>query len=126
MRWVRFNAVGVVGFVLQIVMLSLLVRCAGLTTSVAVAVAVMVTVSHNFVWHEHFTWPNQPREGRLRRWLSFHVTAGAISVVTNVVATTLVMTVTGLPVVAANVVAVALASIVNFLVSDRLVFGHGE
>jgi dolichol-phosphate mannosyltransferase len=124
MRWVRFNVVGVAGFVLQIVTLSLLVRCAGLTTSVAVTVAVLVAVSHNFVWHEHFTWPNQPREGRLRRWLSFHVSTGALSVVTNVGATTLVMTLTGLPVVAANVVAVALASIVNFLVSDRLVFGR--
>jgi len=124
MRWVRFNVVGVAGFVLQIVTLSLLVRCAGLPTSVAVTVAVLVAVSHNFMWHEHFTWPNQPREGRLRRWLSFHVSTGAISILTNVGATTLVMTLTGLPVVAANTVAVALASMVNFLVSDRLVFGR--
>ncbi len=124
MRWVRFNVVGVAGFVLQIATLSLLVRCAGLPTSVAVTIAVLVAVSHNFVWHEHFTWPNQPREGRLRRWLSFHVSTGALSVITNVGATTLVMTLTGLPVVAANVVAVALASMVNFLVSDRLVFGR--
>ena len=124
MRWIRFNVVGVAGFAVQIVTLSLLVRCAGLTTSVAVAVAVMVAVSHNFVWHEHFTWPNQPRDGRLRRWLSFHVSTGVLSVITNVGATTLVMTLTGLPVVAANIVAVALASIVNFLVSDRLVFGR--
>ena len=124
MRWVRFNVVGLAGFVVQIVTLSLLVRCAGLTTSIAVMVAVLVAVSHNFVWHEHFTWPNQPREGRLRRCLSFHVSTGALSVVTNVGATTLVMTQTGLPLVAANVVAVALASIVNFLVSDRLVFGR--
>jgi putative flippase GtrA len=126
MRWVRFNVVGVAGLVLQIVTLSLLVRWAGLTTSVAVTVAVLVAVSHNFVWHEHFTWPNQPREGRLRRWLSFHVWTGALSVVTNVGVTTLVMTLTGLPVVAANVVAIALASIVNFLVSDRLVFGRAR
>jgi putative flippase GtrA len=65
------------------VTLSLLVRCAGLTTSVAVAVAVTVAVSHNSIWHEHFTWPNQPREGRLRHWLSFHVSTGALSVVTT-------------------------------------------
>jgi putative flippase GtrA len=52
------------------------------------------------------------------------VSTGVLSVITNVGATTLVMTLTGLPVVAANVLAVALASIVNFLVSDRLVFGR--
>jgi putative flippase GtrA len=124
MRWVRFNVVGLAGFVLQLVTLSLLVRCAGVTTSVAVTVAVLVAVSHNFLWHEHVTWPNQPRDGRLRRWLTFHVSTGALSVITNVGVTTLVMTLTGLPVIAANVVAVAMASIVNFLISDRLVFGR--
>lgn len=124
MRWVRFNVVGAAGFVLQIVTLSLLVRCAGLPTGVAVTVAVLVAVSHNFMWHERFTWPNQPREGRLRRWLSFQLSTGVISILTNVGATTLVMTLTGLPVAAANAVAVVLASMVNFLVNDRLVFGR--
>jgi putative flippase GtrA len=124
MRWIRFNLVGIVGFAVQLGLLSMLVRWAVLPTSAAVTIAVLATVSHNFVWHELFTWPNQPRETRLKRWLSFHASNGALSVVTNVGVTVLVSALTGIPVVAANVIAVATASVVNFLVSDRLVFRH--
>ncbi len=124
MRWVRFNVVGVLGFALQTLTLSLLVRWAGLSTGLAVTVAVLVAVSHNFLWHEHFTWPNLPREDRLKRWVSFHVSTGLISVLSNVIVTAAVMAATGLSVVAANVVAVATMSLLNFWVSDRVVFRH--
>jgi putative flippase GtrA len=121
-RWVRFNIVGVMGFALQTVTLSLLVRWAGLSTGLAVTVAVLVAVSHNFLWHEHFTWPSLPREDRCRRWVSFHVSTGILSVLSNVGMTVLVMAATGLSVVVANVVAVVMMSLVNFWVSDRVVF----
>ena len=121
-RWLRFNAVGVAGFVLQIATLSALARWTALTAPVAVAAAVLVTVSHNFVWHEHVTWPNLPRVGRLQRWLSFHVSTGMVSVATNVGVTTAVTSLAGLPLVAANILAVGVTSIANFLISDRLVF----
>lgn len=124
MRWARFNLVGIIGFGLQLGLLSMLVRWTALPTSVAVTIAVLATVSHNFVWHELFTWPNQPRETRLKRWLSFHVSNGTLSVVTNVGVTVLVSALAGIPIVAANVIAVATASLVNFLVSDRLVFRY--
>jgi putative flippase GtrA len=122
MRWVRFNIVGVMGFVVQVTTLALLVRWTGLSSVAAVTIAVLAAVSHNFVWHEHFTWPDRPRAQRVRRWLSFHLSTGALSIAANVGLTTLVMTVTGLPVVTANVLAVVVASIVNFTVSDRWVF----
>jgi putative flippase GtrA len=118
----RFNLVGVMGFALQTTTLWLLVRWAGVSAGVGITVAVMAAVSHNFVWHERFTWPNRPREQRFRRWLSFHVSTGVISVLTNLGVTILVMTATALPVVPANVIAVAVASIANFWINDRLVF----
>jgi len=121
-RWFRFNLVGVMGFVLQTATLSMLVRWAGLGTSAAVTVAVLAAVSHNFFWHEYFTWPGLPREARLKRWLSFHLSTGLISVVSNVGVTMAVMAVTGLSAVVANVLAVAIVSIANFWVNDRLVF----
>ena len=110
------------GFVLQTTLLSVLVRWAGLGTGVAVALAVLAAVSHNFIWHEYFTWPGLPREGRLKRWLSFHLSTGVLSVVANVAVTMIVMSVTGLPVVASNVIAIGLVSVANFWVSDQLVF----
>ena len=122
MRWVRFNIVGMMGFALQTVTLWLLVRWSGLSTDLAVAVAVLMAVSHNFLWHEHFTWPSLPREDRLKRWVSFHVSTGVLSVVSNVGMTVLVVAATGLPVVVANVAAVVIMSLANFWVSDRVVF----
>ena len=65
-QWIRFNLVGVMGFSLQTLALWLLVRGAGLSAGVAITIAVLAAVSHNFVWHERFTWPNLPREKRFR------------------------------------------------------------
>lgn len=121
-RWIRFNLVGLMGFVLQTATLSILVRWLGVRTSIAVTMAVLAAVSHNFFWHEYFTWPNLPREARLRRWLSFHLSTGLVSVVSNVVVTMGLIAATGLPVAVANAIAVAVVSIVNFWVSDRVVF----
>ncbi len=118
----RFNLVGVMGFTLQTLTLWVLVRWAGASASVAVTVAVLAAVSHNFVWHERFTWRDLPREHRLKRWLSFHVSTGTVSIVTNVGVTLGVMSVTGLPVLPANIIAVAIGSFVNFWINDRLIF----
>jgi len=121
-RWFRFNLVGVLGFALQTATLFVLVRWASLEPAIAVTVAVLATVSHNFFWHEHFTWPARPREARFQRWLSFQCSNGILSVAGNVVVTTMVTRATGLPLVSANVIAVAIVSLANYWVSDRLVF----
>lgn len=121
-RWMRFNLVGVMGFTLQTITLWALVRWTGVSAGVAITIAVLAAVSHNFAWHERFTWPNLPRDQRLKRWLSFHVSTGLISVLTNLGVTMLVMTATGLHVLAANVIAVAVASFANFWINDRLIF----
>ena len=121
-RWARFNLVGVAGFVVQMLTLAAVTRGLGVEASAAIPVAVLVAVSHNFLWHERVTWPGQLREGRLRRWLSFNLSAGMISVATNVIVTTLLVAATGAPLLAANATAVIIASVLNFLVSDRYVF----
>jgi putative flippase GtrA len=121
-RWVRFNLVGIMGFVLQTTMLFALVRWPGLGAASAVTIAVLAAVSHNFVWHEYFTWPDRPRESRFRRWLSFHLSTGILSVVSNVVVTLMVARATNLPLVACNAIAAAIVATANFFVCDRLVF----
>jgi putative flippase GtrA len=122
LRWIRFNLVGLMGFLLQAATLWALVHWSGLPASISIAIAVLVAVSHNFVWHERFTWSDRPRHERARRWLSFNASTGVISVVSNVCVTAAIMTVTGLPVLPSNLIAVVAASLVNFLISDRLVF----
>jgi putative flippase GtrA len=110
------------GFLLQTFALWLLVRGAGLSAGVAITIAVMAAVSHNYVWHERFTWPSLPREKRWHRWLAFHVSTGLVSVLTNLGITMIVMTATGLSIVPANIIAVVLASFANFWINDRLIF----
>jgi putative flippase GtrA len=89
---------------------------------VAVTLAVLAAVSHNCLWHERVTWPGRPHEGRWRRWLSFNVSTGIVSIVTNLIVTTIVAGATGAPLLISNAIAVASASLVNFWVSDRAVF----
>ena len=121
-QWIRFNLVGVMGFALQTLALWLLVKGAGLSSGVAITLAVLAAVSHNFVWHERFTWPNLPREKRFDRWLAFHISTGLVSLLTNLGITMIVMTATGLSVVPANIIAVVVASFANFWINDRLIF----
>ena len=121
-RWLRFTMVGAAGFALQLTAVWLLARLTSLPVSVVVTLGVLLSVSHNFFWHERVTWPGQPRAGRLRRWLAFHAANGTISIVANVVVTGVVMQMTGLPIQAANAVAVVAASFANFLAGDRIVF----
>lgn len=73
------------------------------------------------------TWPGHTREGRGRRWLAFHAANGTISIATNVVTTGPIMQMTGLPIHAANAIAVVAASFANFVAGDRVVFtGSGR
>jgi len=120
-RWLTFNVVGAAGFGLQLLALEGLLRT-GLALVPAVTLAVLLAVSHNFVWHERLTWADRPRHHRLGRWLGFNLSTGLVSVVTNVAGTSVLVTTLDVPPVAANVVAVGIASILNYTVSDRLVF----
>jgi putative flippase GtrA len=122
LRWLRFNLVGMLGFLLQTATLWTLVHWSGFPTALSVAIAVFVAVSHNFMWHERFTWRDRPRQERARRWLSFNAASGVLSLITNIGLTLAVIRVTGLPVVASNVIAVMSASLLNFLIADRVVF----
>ena len=121
-RWLRFNLVGVLGFAVQMGVLWLLTSWLGVRADAAVALAVLAAVSHNFVWHERVTWPGLPGRTRAARWLSFHVSTGLVSLTGNLVLTAVVMRATRWPAVPANVVAVVLLSLLNYWVSDRVIF----
>ena len=124
-RWFRFNIVGIMGFAVQTTMLVLLIGWSGLPDLLALALAVLVALSHNFLWHERLTWPDRAPERRLARFAWFQLSTGSLSLLSNLGLTKMVMLATGLPLVTANVLAVASASMVNFLFNDRVVF-RGE
>ena len=122
-RFLRFNGVGLVGFALQLALLALLLRL-GLNYLAATAIAVELTVLHNFAWHERWTWRDRPAgaAGRARRLWRFHASNGLISLAGNLLLMRLLVGLLGLPALPANLLAVLLCALVNFTASDRFVF----
>lgn len=118
-----FAIVGAVGFVVQLTTLGLLTAW-GWPVPAATAVAVELAVLHNFWWHERWTWRDRRDGSRLSRVVRFHAATGAVSLFTNVVVTWWLARTLGLPAIAANAVAVAIASAANFFAADRWVFGR--
>jgi putative flippase GtrA len=117
--------VGVLGFLLQLAMLEVLTTGLALDHYIATAAAVEVAVVHNFLWHERWTWSDRAaldRAGRWRRLGRFQISSGVVSVAGNVIITALIVACTGMPLLAANVLAVGACTVANFVAIDRLVF----
>lgn len=128
-RWGVFNAVGVLGFGLQLGVLFTLKRELSMNYLIATALAVEFAVLHNFVWHEHVTWADviAPfHHGVWTRLLRFHVANGLISIIGNLTFTWVFVVVLRWSYLAANIASVLICSLLNFFASDRFVFRSGE
>ena len=129
MRWLTYNAVGVMGMGVQLLTLIGLTELGGLNYLVATAAAVETAILHNFFWHERWTWGARlvrPAQGRWGRLLRFNLVSGTLSITGNVLFTGLYATSLGLHYVVANVLAIGSCSLVNFVANDRLVFHQKE
>jgi putative flippase GtrA len=127
-RFARFNVVGAMGIVVQLGILELL-RRAGVDYLWATVLAVEAAVVHNFIWHERYTW--RDRAGALRsellaRLVRFHLTNGAVSLVGNALAMRWLVGEVHFPVIPANLIAITACCLLNFLLSDRVVFTRCE
>jgi putative flippase GtrA len=124
-RWMKFNAVGGIGIGVQLAALAFFRSVLRLDTILATALAVETAVIHNFLWHERFTWADRPA-GRLRhslaRFAKFNATNGAVSIVGNVVIMRALVGGLRLNYLVANLIAIAVCSVVNFVLSDQVVF----
>ena len=124
-RWLRFNFVGLIGVAVQLAALGTLKGWLGLNYLAATAVAVELAVLHNFVWHERFTWKERAGGGAravLLRLLRFHLGNGLVSILGNLVLMRLLAGNLHLHYLAANLMAIAICSLANFLVGERWVF----
>ena len=123
-RWLKFNFVGALGIGVQLSALAALTAL-GLGYLAATALAVEAAVVHNFVWHERMTWRDRATpllRHLLARFLRFQMANGLISLIGNLVAMRLLVGAVHLPVLGANLGAIAACAALNFVVSDRLVF----
>src|SRR6516162_4069914 len=97
-RWLKFNAVGLLGVGVQLTALTMLTKVAGVHYLIATPLAVETAVLHNFIWHERYTWRDRTRaSGAFQRLLRFHLTNGMLSLIANVLLMRLLAGVLHLP-----------------------------
>ena len=121
----RFYTVGAAGIVVQLAALTLFKTGLHLNYLTATALAVEAALLHNFLWHERWTWSDRTRlsaGSQVSRLLRFHLTNGVLSILGNLVFMAALVGRMRLPYLVANVVSIALCSVLNFLSADRFVF----
>lgn len=121
-RWLKFNAVGAGGIVVQLVALTILTSALKVDYLIATALAVEAAVIHNYFWHERFTWLDRATENSWTRFLKFNLSTGLFSIVGNMLMMRALVDGVHLNYLVANLITIATCSIVNFVVSDLFVF----
>ena len=127
-RWIVFNSVGAMGFLVQMSVLFVSVSIAGLHYLPATALAVEAAVLHNFLWHENWTWADRAKASRnrwFRRIVYFHLANGLVSMAGNMLLMRYFVGTLEMHYIPANLIAIALCAVLNFLAGDRLVFRSG-
>lgn len=122
LRWLKFNAVGAGGIVLQLATLTILKSGLKIDYLLATAIAVELAIVHNYFWHERFTWSDRPSRSSCLRFVKFNLATGVFSILGNVVLMHAFVGVAHVNYFLANILTIATCSIVNFLLSDRFVF----
>ena len=124
-RWIKFSAVGWLGVSVQLTMLTLLAGRLEMHYLLATALAVQCAILNNFFWHERWTWGDRGllgAPGRWQRFLRFNATSGTLSILGNVVFMSIYVGQLGLHYLVGNIASIASCTILNFVISDRLVF----
>jgi putative flippase GtrA len=121
-RFARFAIVGFIGVVAQLCFLTVFTNRFRFAPVPATAFAVELTILHNFLWHEHFTWSDRTSTQRLLRLWRFHLSNGGISLLGNTLLTYCFVTRLHARQVPSALAAIALCSLANFIFADRWVF----
>ena len=121
-RFFKFNAVGAAGIVVQAAALFFFLHIMGMHYLVATVFAVESALLHNFVWHRKWTWADRAGRSCLSMLARFNLTTGAVCILGNLFFMSLFVGRLGLNVYAANLAAIGICSLVNFMLADRYVF----
>jgi len=123
-RWLKFNAVGAAGVIVQIGTLWMLVERGKIPYLSATLIATEMAVLHNFFWHLRWTWADRPASvaESFARLVWFNLTNGAVSLVGNLLMMTLLTGWLKVPYVTANLASIGACCLVNFVLSEGFVF----
>ena len=120
-RFVKFNAVGVLGVAVQLGTLWLLTDVAAVHYLIATPVAVMLAVVHNFVWHRLWTWKDRDVDVSCA-CARFLLANGFVSLAGNLGVMTALVSGAHVQPLAANAVAIVTSGLLNFWLGDAVVF----
>jgi putative flippase GtrA len=123
-RQLSFGVVGAVVMAVGFLVLLGLVELAGVNPHVAYVLQAVVSVELSFVLSRSYTWRDRrgaSRTAALREWRRFHASR-IVSVPANQGLFSLLI-IAGGAVAVANVICIALTTVVNWLVGHHLVFG---
>jgi putative flippase GtrA len=124
-RWCKFNLVGAIGMAVQLGGLALFNRWMRGHYLLATAAAIELTLLHNFAWHWRYTWRDRRADtSLLQALLRFHLSNGLVPMLGNLALMRVLVRQAHLPVLAANVVAIACCSLLNFWLGDSWVFAE--
>ena len=115
-RWLRFNAVGILGAGIQLAALALMLRL-HIHYLVATVLAIEAALLHNYVWHRLWTWGGQG--GSLWR---FHLSNGLISFVSNLLLMRWFTGILHFQPVPSNLAAIVITSFLNYALAIKWVF----
>jgi putative flippase GtrA len=122
-RWWKFNLVGAMGMVLQLVALALINRWTGGHHLWASAAAIELAVLNNFVWHLRYTWRDRrDTSSLLPQLLRFHLSNGLVSILGNLTLMRILVREAHFPVIASNSIAILCCSVLNFHLGDLWAF----
>lgn len=124
-RWLKFGLVGMIGIVIQSLMLELLTRYLKLNYLLAIALAVEIALLHNFFLHQKWTWKDRVSNtltATLNRLLLFNCTVGIISISSNLIFMKMLVGWLHLPIQLANLSIIAACSFFNFLITNHYIF----
>jgi putative flippase GtrA len=111
------------GMVLQLASLALIDRWTEGHYLLATAVAVEITLVHNFVWHLHYTWRDRrDDDALLSQFVRFHLSNGLVSMLGNLALMPILVHEARMPLLVSNSIAILCCSIVNFLLGDNWAF----
>ncbi len=128
-RFVRFGLVGASGTLINLAVLTLgqewlfrFIAEPGMRLNASLALAISVATVNNFYWNRRWTWGDRDAARRKPLPLQFaqYVSASAVSITVQFVLTRLFAF--WIHYLLANLIAIGLAAVVNYLVNDRVTF----
>jgi len=123
-RFARFNVVSGLGIGVQLLTVAALAHGLGVDPVPATGVGVATAVLHNFIWHVRWTWRDRmgPGVSRTAALLRFAGGNGAVSLVGSMLLIPVLVGTAQVPLLAANLVAIAACGLVNYWIGDRFCF----